>query len=157
MYMEEVHTETTWEHSEDPPPAGPHEPPSTGVNPTVALHPGETLIIYHPHSQCPMRIVPTTELHGPSERAVQHNIEREEDSYSPFPTRADFEQAELFVNHDCSDKLIDNQLTLAHRNGMRLEVKTSRKMHELLARGAGEKVDDYKACFVHFTTKPLHP
>ena len=145
---EETHTETAWEHSDDPPPSSPnsldvgHEPPSIGVDPTgVNLQPGETLIVYHPHSWCPMRIVPTAELHGPRERTIRHDVRKPEDSYAPFPTRADFEQAELFVNNNFSDGVINEQLKLAHQHGMRLEVKTARKMHELLARGFGEDTE----------------
>jgi hypothetical protein len=44
-----------------------------------------------------MRIIPTTELHDPSERATRHDIGKPEDSYALFPTRADFEQAETFA------------------------------------------------------------
>ena len=143
-------------HSNNPPstsPTGtdtPYEPPLIGVNPAIALQPGETLIVYHPHSQYPMRVVPTAELNTLSEHITCHNIKTAEASYAPFPTRADFEQAELFVNNNCTDKFINSQLKLACRNGMRLEVKTSRKMHELLAHGAGEdSTDDSKVCPVH--------
>ena len=57
-----------------------------------------------------MRIVPTAELHSPSERAVRNDMKNPEDSYAPFPTRADFEQAELFVNNNNSDKFIDSDI-----------------------------------------------
>jgi len=149
--MEETHAQTIEENRSGSPPGSSssvdttHEPPSIGVNSTVALQPGETLIIYHPHSQCPMRIVPTAELHSPSERAVRHDIKTSEASHAPFPTRADFEQAEIFVNNNCSNKFIDAQLKFECRNGMRLTMKTSRKMHELLARGAeDDSTDDSK-------------
>ena len=58
-----------------------------------------------------MRIVPTAELYSPTERAVRHDIEKPEDSYAPFPTRADFKQAEIFVNYNSSDKLFNEQPT----------------------------------------------
>ena len=54
-------------------------------------------------------------------------------------------------------KFIDRQLKLARKNGMRLEVKTSRKMHELLARGTGEDTDDSKVGFICSTIKVSCP
>lgn len=157
---DEIHAETTLERGDDSPPSSPngldvgHEPPSIGVDPmSVVLNPGETLVVYHPHSQHPIRIVPTAELHGPSERTVRHDVKKPEDSYAPFPTRADFEQAELFVNNNCSNKLINEQLKLAHQHGMRLEVKTARKMHELLAHGFGEDADDSQVGLIRSTIK----
>ena len=100
-----------------------------------------------------MRVVPTVELHSSNERAPQQGIGEPEDCYAPFPTRADFEQAELFVNNNCSDRLINAQLTLARQNGMRLEMKTAREMHKLLACGAGVDADDSQVRPVHFTKK----
>ena len=120
----------------------------------VALQPGETLIVYHPHSWCPTCVVPTAELHSPIERAARQDIVEPEDCYAPFPTRADFEQAELFINNNCSDGLINSQLKLARQNGMRLEVKTAREMHKLLACGAGVDADGSQVRRIHFTKKP---
>ena len=39
------------------------EDASTGANETVAPKPGETLVIYHPHSQCPRHVIPTMDIH----------------------------------------------------------------------------------------------
>ena len=137
--MEESLPHTILGHSDNPPSSSSStQPPLSGVSPAVALQPGETLIVYHPHSQCPMRVVPTTELHGPSEHTIQHKTETPKASFAPFPTRADFEQAEIFVNNNCSNKHINAQLKFARNNGMHLEVKNSRQMHELLARGTEE-------------------
>ena len=163
--MEEVHTQTIWGHDNDAPPdsspnspSNSHEPPLSRDDPTLVLQPGETLITYHPHSWCPMRIVPTTELHVPSERAIRHDIKKPEDSYAPFPTRADFEQAEVSVNNNCSNKFIDTQLKFECQNGMHLKVQTSRKMHELLARGIeGDSMDDFKVSSVHSISERITP
>jgi len=140
----------------------PHTHSPIGVNPVIAPHPGpgETLVMYHPHSQCPMWIVPTTELHGPGGPG-ECDVRRDSDvaapgtnCYAPFPTRADFEQAELFVNNNCSDKYINAQLNLGCMNGMSLEVRTSRMMHRLLACGVEEDfTDDSKVSPVCFTVK----
>ena len=145
---EETHVGATQRYGNDPLPGSPnginvdHEPPPIGVDPTgVVLQPGETLVVYHPHSQRPTRIVPTAELHGPREHIIWHTI-KPEDSYAPFPTKADFEQAEFFINNNCSDGYINGQLGLSHKRGTCLKVKTAREMHELLAHGFGENTDD---------------
>jgi len=135
-----------------------HEPPSIGVDPTeVVLQPGETLVVYHPHSRCSTHIVPTAKLYSPTEHTVRHDIKKPEDSYAPFPTRADFEQAEIFVNNNCSNKLINEQLKFVCRNGVRLKVKTARKMHELLAGRAGEDTDDSRVGPLQSTVKHCIP
>jgi len=164
--MEEgTHTETTWGHGDDSPPGSPngidvgHEPPSIGVDPTgVVLQPGETLVVSHPHSRCPIRVVPTAELHSPSKHIIQRTIGKPEDSYAPFPTRADFEQAEIFVNNNSSDRHINDhhQLKFSHRTGTCLKVKTAREMHELLAHGFGEDTDDSRVGSVHSVIKVSH-
>jgi len=90
-----------------------------------------------------MRIAPTAELHGPTERTHWDDIRKPEDSYTPFPSRADFKQVEIFVNDGCSDKHIDKQLKFQCESlGLRLKMKTAREMHKLLALGVGEDVDD---------------
>ena len=162
--MEEDHSETTRGHSDNPPsgsansPDMAHEPPSIGADLTeVVLQPGETLVVYHPHSWCLTRIIPTAELHGLTKRAIRCDIKKPEDSYAPFPTRADFEQVELFVNNNCSNKLINDQLKFMCQNGMRLKVKTARKMHELLAGSVGEDTDNSQVGPVHSTTRVSHP
>ena len=158
--MEEVHLEATRVHSNDMPPGSPnslnmtHEPPSIGVDLTeVVLQPGETLIVYHPHSWCPMRVVPTAELYSPTERAIRNDIKNPEDTYAPFPTKADFKQAEIFIDNNCSDRLINDQLKFVRRNGIKLKVKTARKMHELLAGGVGEDTDDSQVGPIQSTIK----
>jgi len=143
-----AHPRVTPEQDDSPPPStigtagATCEPPSIGVNPTVALQPGETLVVFHPHSQCPMHVASTTELHDSRERTIRHDIKTSKASYAPFPTRADFEQAEIFINNDCPNKLIDQQLKFACRNGMHLEVNSSHKMHELLSHGVEEDFTD---------------
>jgi hypothetical protein len=159
--MEEDHPGTISENSNSPPPGfssnleATHELPLTGVNPDVALQPGETLIIHHPHSQCPMHIIPTVELH--SHHTTRHDVKMPEASYAPFPTRADFEQAEIFVNNNCSNGLIDTQLKFANRNGMHLNISSSRQMHKLLAHGVEEGLtNDSKVGAVRYTVDVSH-
>ena len=139
--MEEPHSGTTSEDGGGLPPILPDsmeatcDHPSIGINPAVTLCPGQTLVIHHPHSQYPAHIIPTAELHHPCEHVARCDVGVSEASYAPFPTRADFEQAEIFVNNNCSDKFINAQLKFACRNGMRLGVRSSREMHQLLACG----------------------
>ena len=125
------------------------ELPSIGVERSFAPKPGETLVMYHPHSQRPMRVAPTADPHGPTERTHRHDIRKSEDSYAPFPSRADFEQAEIFINDGCSDEHIDKQLKFQRENGPHLKVKTAREMHRLLALGVGEDVDDSRVGSIH--------
>ena len=97
------------------------------------------------------------ELHIPKEYTVWHGTEKPENSYTPFPTRTDFEQAEVFINHNCLDKLINSQLKLARKNGMHLKVKSLRKMHKLLAHSVGENANNSKVCFFHPTANCCTP
>jgi len=144
--MEDTHSpgaDDSTPPSTPPDGAGPVlELPSIGVEQSFTLKPGETLIMYHPHSQRPMHVTPTADLHGPTEHTHRHDITKPEDSYAPFPTRADFEQAEIFVNDGCSDGHINKQLRFQRGNGMHLQMKTARDMHAFLAQGVGEDVDD---------------
>ena len=48
------------------------------------------------------------------------------------------------------------QLGFQHKNGMLLQVKTSREMHALLARGTGEDTDDSTVCPIHSALAMLH-
>jgi hypothetical protein len=118
------------------------DPSSSDIGPGVTLRHGETLVVYHPHSRRPRRIVSTAELHAPHKHTTRHDIKTPQASYAPFPTRADFEQAEIFINNDCSNKLIDTQLKFGRRNGAGLRVKSSHEMHKLLMRGVEEDVTD---------------
>jgi hypothetical protein len=73
--MQEGHEDTSVDYQGNSLPLGfsgdvevAHVFPSTGVYPAVTLQPGETLVISHPHSQCPMRIIPTTPNPGARRR-----------------------------------------------------------------------------------------
>ena len=118
-------------------------PPLTEVaRPQVTLQPGETLVLYHPHSQCPRRVFPTVDLHTPCQHMTWRDIETAKASYAPLPTRADFEQAEIFIIINCSNKLIDDQLRFQCQNGLKLGMKTSHDMHKLLALSIEEDLTD---------------
>ena len=56
--------------------------------------------------------------------------------WHPFRTRADFEQAELFLRYDCTDSYINGQLKLIHSSsplGHNITLESSKDMHATLA------------------------
>jgi hypothetical protein len=56
--------------------------------------------------------------------------------WHPFRTRADFEQAELFLRHDCTDSYINAQLKLIHSGsplGHSITLESAKEMHTTLA------------------------
>jgi hypothetical protein len=79
---------------------------------------------------------PTVDLDDPSERTALYEFRVRDCSHASFSIRADFEQAEFFVNEGCSDERLGAQLEFQLLHGMVLQVKTARKVRELLARRA---------------------
>lgn len=61
---------------------------------------GQTLVIYHPHSHQPPEIIKTAELTLP--REPQHSLLPAK-PWAPFTSCDDFEQAELFIKHNCTN------------------------------------------------------
>jgi hypothetical protein len=53
--------------------------------------------------------------------------------WHPFPSRADFEQAELFLRFDVSDPQIDAQLKLNCPLGHSVTMESAREFHRILA------------------------
>lgn len=97
---------------------------------------GQTLIIYHPHAQHPPDIVDTTTLsltHKPQSPSFLTT------PWAPFASRDDFEQAELFIKHNCTNQLINDQLHLNqkgdshdhHPDNLPL-MKNARDLHRIL-------------------------
>jgi len=73
--------------------------------------------------------------------------------YAPFRTRADFEQAKIFVHHNCTDTMIDDQLRLNQKAPQAGEpsaqtMKNAREMHKILAE-AGEYQDTSAVSFLY--------
>jgi len=112
------------------------------------LQPGKTLIIYHPHAQHPPEIVDTATL----------SLTREPQPFlstmpwAPFASRGDFEQAELFIKHNCTNGLINDQLHLNRKrdlHGHGLDdpplMKNAREMHKILDE-AGSDLDISLVC-----------
>ena len=110
---------------------------------------GETLIIYHPHSQHPPEVINTALLS--LTREPQHPLLPEE-PWAPFASRDDFEQAELFIKHNCTNRLINDQLHLNQKRdahncdpGDPPPMKNAREMHRILEE-AGSDLDVSSVC-----------
>lgn len=106
------------------------------------LQPGQTLIVYHPFAQHPAEIVNTADLM--QTREPDFCLPSDE-PYAPFETHADFEQAEIFVHHNCTNTMINDQLRLNQRVSQAREpdmqtMKNAREMHNILAQ-AGQYQD----------------
>lgn len=84
-------------------------PPDVEVFVQTPLQLGKTLIVYHPHAQHPPEIVDTTTL---SLTCEPQSSFLPEEPWAPFKSHGDFEQAELFVKHNCTNRLINDQLHL---------------------------------------------
>ena len=131
----------------DVPTQSPCHDKSEGVDAAtqLAIHsplpPGKTLIVYHPHSKLPPKIVDT----NPPEHVVlscpqpdgPSNI-GDDPPFSPFRTLGDFEQTEFFVANNYSDRQINEQLQLLanhtkpRHQGGGITLSNSREMHKLL-------------------------
>ena len=100
------------------------------------LQPGKTLIIYHPHAQHPPEVIDTDTLS--LAREPQTSLPPS-DPWAPFTSRDDFEQAELFVKHHCTNRMINDQLLLNQKRDFRNRdpsdlpsMRNAREMHKTL-------------------------
>lgn len=98
---------------------------------------GQTLVVYHPFAEHPPEIINTEHLAWTREPNVSPPSE---EPYTPFKTHADFEQAEIFIHHNCTDTMINDQLQLNQRVSRSQTVKNAREMHKTLAQ-AGQYQD----------------
>ena len=97
---------------------------------------GQTLVVYHPHSQHPPEIINTPELTFPREPRQSLLPVK---PWAPFTSRDDFEQAELFIKHNCTNRHINDQLCLNHKRSLHNQspggppsMKNAREMHKIL-------------------------
>ena len=137
-----------------PPPGNPHDefgvgtvPEHEGLN-TLQL--GQTLIVYHLFAQHPPEIVDTEKLTLAREPSLPPPSE---EPYAPFTTCTDFEQAEIFVHHNCTNTMINDQFRLnqkASQDGKlhTQTMKNAREMHKILGE-AGEYHDTSSVCLLH--------
>ena len=105
---------------------------------------GKTLIVYHLYAQHPPEVVNTDTLS--LTRQPQPSLFHEE-PWAPFASRDDFEQAEFFIKHNCTNHMVDDQLHLnqkrdSHRDSPTAlpSMKNAREMHKILA-DAGSDLD----------------
>lgn len=118
-----------------PPPGHPKDEFGIGTNPEHeelgTLQPGQTLIVYHPFAEHPPEIIDTANLTWTQELETSPPPE---EPWAPFKTRADFEQAELFLHHNCADSMINDQLKLNHAISPGVQtMKNAHEMHKILA------------------------
>jgi len=145
-----------------------HHPPQaiTGGNTSVSpdteealiqtpLQPGKTLIIYHPHAQHPPEVIDTDTLS--LTRELPPSLPPSE-PWAPFSSRGDFEQAELFIKHNCTNGLINDQLRLNqkqdssnHGQSNPPSMKNAREMHKILEE-ARSNLDISSVCWIHSNT-----
>ena len=123
-----------------------------GVLIQTPLQLGQTLIIYHPHAQQPPEIVDTTSLALTREpKPLPSPIS----PWAPFASRNDFEQAELFIKHNCTNGLINDQLQLNqkqeshhHHLGNLPLMKNARDLHKIL-KEAESNLDMSPVCSIY--------
>lgn len=60
--------------------------------------------------------------------------------WHPFPCRADFEQAELFLRFDVSDPQIDAQLKLIRSFSRGVTMESAKDFHKILERVPGLEI-----------------
>lgn len=103
-----------------------------------------TLIVYHPHAR-KLPLTVSTRLLGvkPSkgEGTDAWTDDDEGPAWAPFQSFGAFKQAELFINHNCSDPVIDAQLEVNREiaSDPDLMFRNAREMHQLLLQSA---IDD---------------
>lgn len=109
-----------------------------------------TLVIYHPFAQHPPEVIDTAKLTLTWESSLPPPSE---DPYTLFSTCDDFEQAEIFICHNCTNMMINNQLQLNQKAPQAGEqcpqsMKNACEMHKILAE-AGEYQDTSLVILLH--------
>ena len=137
-----------------PPPGDPHDEFGIGTIPEYeglnTLQPSQTLVIYHPFAQHPPEVIDTAKLTLTWESSLPPPSE---DPYTLFSTCDDFEQAEIFICHNCTNMMINNQLQLNQKAPQAGEqcpqsMKNACEMHKILAE-AGEYQDTSLVILLH--------
>ena len=133
-----------------PPPGKPKDKFGVGTTPGYeelgSLQPGQTLIVYHPFAGHPPEIVNTADLTWAQEFDLSPPSE---EPWAPFKTHADFEQAEFFLHHNCTDSMINGQLQLNQRASPGVHtMKNAHEMHKILAE-AGQYQDTSSVGLLH--------
>ena len=100
-----------------------------------SLQPGQTLIVYHPFAEHLPEIVNTADLMLTREPDIPPPSE---EPWAPFKTWTDFEQAKIFLHHNCTDTMINDQLQLNQRvfqaGGSGIQtMKNAHEMHQTLS------------------------
>lgn len=99
------------------------------------LDEGEVWVEYHPASGKRPEILRPQGLAHRVDTPVM-SFDATMPAWHPFRTRADFEQAELFLRYDCTDSYINGQLKLIHSSsplGHSITLESAKEMHDTLA------------------------
>jgi len=112
-----------------------HQMPFSPTDRPTQLDEGEVWVEYHPASGKRSEIlrpqvadIPIASISPPNDTALA--------PWHPFITRADFEQAELFLRYDCTDSYINAQLRLIHSGSPlshSITMQSAKEMHAILA------------------------
>jgi hypothetical protein len=107
------------------------------VNRPIDLGDGEVWVEYHPASGKPPELLSSMDIRTPATTALPSKpFDEEVPPWYPFKSRADFEQAELFLRFDVSDPHIDAQLKLMVTDcplGHSVTMTSAKEFHAILA------------------------
>jgi hypothetical protein len=112
---------------------------SSAVQRPTDLNEGEVWVEYHPASEKPPKILFSAERPVPAPTTVLPSKPSDESvpPWHPFKSRADFEQAELFLRFDVGDAQINAQLKQMVTDcplGHSVTIRSAKEFHSILAR-----------------------
>lgn len=128
------------------------------------LPPRKTLVVYHPHSKLPPKVIDTGPLQHPASPGMLLDgmFDDEDDPpYFPFRTLGDFEQTEFFVKNNFSDRQINKQLQLLTNHtrppypGGGISLSSACEMHKLLLKACKGCEQPEASCYCYHSVHPL--
>lgn len=102
-----------------------------------SLQEGEIWVEYHPFSGKKSEVLRPGDLEKSPVALPSAPQDPRMPAWYPFHSRADFEQAELFIRFGCTDSYMDNQLKLIKSgsiSGHEITLRSAKEVHETLAR-----------------------
>ena len=113
-----------------------HRSAPNSPNRPESLGDGEVWVEYHPASGKKPEILRPDHSSKPSIAPVLTRHDTDLHPWHPFRSRADFEQAELFLRYNCTDSFIDSQLKMIHSGSSQshsITLTSAKQMHNILA------------------------
>lgn len=103
-----------------------------------SLEEGEIWVEYHPASdkKSGIKIFNDSNTHLRQVTLPSEPFDRCTPPWHPFRSRADFEQAELFIRYDCTNSYIDDELHIIHSgsiSGHQITLTSAKEMHATLS------------------------